>query len=127
MWSGGVGMILMPVIMVSPILALLLFHFLPLSTALPIYVVILVIAAFCYVVMFQSMRAEAKTGLKAMIGREAVVIEDIDPEGKVKIKDELWAATAGGKKIAAGEKVRIVNIQGLVLIVECLRQERTDP
>jgi len=31
------------------------------------------------------------------------------------------------KKITAGEKVRIVKIQGLVLIAECLTQERTDP
>jgi membrane-bound ClpP family serine protease len=56
-----------------------------------------------------------------------VVIEDIDPEGKVKIKDELWAATAGGKKIAAGEKVRIVKTQGLTLVVKCLAQERAAP
>lgn len=117
-------MSLMPVIMVAPILALLLFYFLPLGTALPVYLVILGITAFCYVVMFQSMRAKASTGLKAMIGGEARVVEDIDPEGKVKIRDELWAATAGGEKITAGEKVRIAKIQGLVLVVESLNQER---
>jgi len=117
----------MPVIMVAPILALVLFYFLPIGTALPFYLVILVVAAFCYVIMFQSMRAKAKTGLKAMIGGEALVVADIDPEGKVKIKDELWAATAGGKNIAAGQKVRIVKIQGLVLVVESLAQERKIP
>ena len=119
-------MVLMHVIMVAPLLGLLLFHFLPWGTALPIYLVILVIAAFCYIIMFQSMRAKAKTGLKAMIGGEALVMEDIDPEGKVKIKDELWAATAGGKKIGVGEKVRIVKIQGMVLVVENLAEERTN-
>lgn len=62
-----------------------------------------------------------------MIGGEELDAEEIDPESKAKIKDELRAATAGGKKMAAGEKVRIVKIQRLVLIVECLTQERTDP
>jgi len=121
--NGGAGMILMPVIMVSPLLALLLFFYLPLSTALPIYIVILVVAGFCHYFMYQSMRARAKSGLEAMIGGEALVLQDIDPEGMIRFKDELWKATAGGKKIAAGKKVRILEAQGLVLIVEDINED----
>jgi membrane-bound ClpP family serine protease len=113
-------MILMPLIMVSPVLALLLFYYLPFSTALPIYIVILIVAGFCHYFMYQSMRARARTGLEAMIGGEALVLEDIDPEGKIRFKTELWNATARGKKIIAGKKVRILAARGLVLIVEDL-------
>ncbi len=116
-------MILMFIIMVSPLAALLLFYHLPFQTALLIYTAILIVAAFCYYVMFKSMRAKAKTGLVAMMGGEALVIEDIHTEGKVRFRDEIWTATARGKKIAEGERVRILDAEGLVLIVERLHED----
>ena len=116
-------MILMPLIMVSPLLALLLFYYLPLSTALPIYLAILIVAGYCHYLMFQSMRAKSKTGLEAMIGCEALVLVDIDPEGKIMFRNELWNATARGKKILAGKRVRILKARGLVLIVESLNED----
>ena len=115
-------MILMPLIMISPFFALLLFYYLPLETALPIYIVILIVAGFYYIVMFKSMRAKTKTGLEGMIGGEALVIEGIAPEGKVEFKDEIWTATTRGKEIVKGERVKILETQGLVLVVECLAE-----
>lgn len=117
-------MILMPLIMVSPFFALLLFYYLPLETALPFYIIILIVAGFYYVVMFKSMRGKAKTGLEAMIGGEALVIEDISPEGKVLFKDEIWTATTRGQDIAKGYRVQILETQGLVLVVEGLDEDK---
>ena len=117
-------MILMPLIMVSPFLALLLFYYFPLETALQIYIPILIVAGFCYLVMFKSMRDKSKTGLPAMIGAEAMVIENIDPEGKVEVRGEIWDATARGKRIVEGERVRILRARGLVLIVERLDENQ---
>jgi len=111
-------MILMPIIMLSPVWAVVLFYFLPLSTALPFYIVILIVAAYCNIVMFWSMRAKPKTGVEAMIGKETLVIEDIDPEGRIEIAGEIWAATARGKRIIAGKAVKILKANGLVLVVE---------
>jgi hypothetical protein len=68
---GETDLILMPLIMVSSFFALFLFYYLPLETALPIYIVILMLAGFYYVVMFKSMRAKTKIGLEAMIVGEA--------------------------------------------------------
>ena len=116
-------MILMPIIMVSPFLALWLFYYLPFETALPIYIAVLVIAGFCYYVMIKSMRAKAKTGVEAMIGKEALVIEDIDPVGKIELKEGIWTATARGKKIVHGKKVKVLDAKGLVLRVEGLDNE----
>ena len=115
-------MILMPIVMVSPLAGLLLFYYLPFKTALKIYILILVIAAYCYVVMFKSMRAKAKTGMEAMMGQEALVIEDIDPEGKILFKNEIWTARVRGEKIPEGKKVRILEAKGLVLVVEELHK-----
>ena len=63
-------------------------------------------------VMFKSMRDKPVTGFEAMIGKEAVVIENIDPEGKIDLQNEIWTATTGGKKV--------VKARGLVLIVESM-------
>jgi len=111
-------MILMPIIMVSPFAALLLFYFFTPSAVLPVYLVVLIVAGFCYYVMFKSMRDSAKTGIEAMIGQEARVIEDIDPEGKIEFKNDIWTATTVGQKIVQGGSVRILYVKGLVLIVE---------
>jgi len=118
-------MIFMPIIMVLPILALLLFHYFSLDTALPIYIVIMIVAGYCYVVMIQSMRTKAKTGFDALVGKEALVVKDIDPEGMVEILGETWTATARGDIIVAGSKVRVTEANGMVLTVESLDQAGT--
>lgn len=61
-------MILMPIVMVAPILALPLFYYFPLDSALPIYIVILMASVYCNIIMVWSMRAKAKGGVAAMIG-----------------------------------------------------------
>ena len=116
-------MILMPIVMVSPLAALFLFYYFPLKTALPAYIMILIVAGFCYYVMIKSMRAGAKTGMEAMMGQEGIVVEDIDPEGKIEFKNDIWTATARGKKIVRGERVKILDAKGLVLIVESRRED----
>ena len=120
---GDADMILMSIIMVLPLAALVLFYYLPLGTAVEIYIPVLIVAGYCYIVMFKTMRARAQTGLEAMIGREALAIEDIDAEGKILFNDEIWEATARGAKIAEGEQVKILDAEGLVLVVEGLHED----
>jgi membrane-bound ClpP family serine protease len=116
-------MILMPIVMVAPILALPLFYYFPLGTALPIYIVVLIASAYCNIAMVWSMRAKAKSGVAAMIGERALVIEDIDPEGKVEVWGEIWMATAKNKRIPAGREVKILDAKGLVLTVHALDED----
>jgi membrane-bound ClpP family serine protease len=106
------------VILASPILALPLFLFLPFRAALPPYIAIILATAFVYFKIVAAMRSRVHTGLEGMTGGEAVVIEDIDPEGKVKFENEIWAATARGQRFPKGKKVRICGALGLELIVE---------
>jgi membrane-bound ClpP family serine protease len=108
----------MMIIMFSPVFALVLFWVLPFWTALPIYIPIFIFGFIVNVKMMKSMRLRVKTGSEGMIGKEAEVIEDIDPEGKVRVEDEIWAATGKGKRFDAGKKVKVVGVRGLVLIVE---------
>jgi membrane-bound serine protease (ClpP class) len=63
-------------------------------------------------------------GPDAVIGREGVVLGGgLDPEGVVRVAAEEWKATSTGDPIAAGSKVRVTRLDGLVLTVEPLEAE----
>jgi len=68
----------------------------------------------------------AKTGVHALIGREAVVIEAIDNltnSGRVKIGGENWKAlSSSGQKIDAGAHVNVQRIEGVTVYVSALQE-----
>jgi membrane-bound ClpP family serine protease len=105
------------VILSFPILALPLFYLLPFKTALPIYLSVLLFTWFVYFKMIAAMRAKVQTGKEGMIGEEALVLEDIDPEGKVMVWSEIWSATAKGKRFQKGQRVVIYGFEGLTAVV----------
>ena len=53
------------------------------------------------------MRMKPWNGKEAMLGKTGLVIQDIDPEGKIQYATEIWTAMADGKKFAKGDKVLI--------------------
>lgn len=58
-----------------------------------------------------------KTGGEEMLGLVGVADEDLDPEGQIKIRGERWRAEAK-TKIKKGEKVKVIDRKGLLLVVE---------
>ena len=107
----------MMIVMFSPVFALALFLFLPFWTAFPVYIPIFIFGVIVNYKMMKSMKLPVRTGLEDMMGQEVMVIDDIDPEGKVRFKDEIWAATSKAERLEQGKKVRIVGSQGLMLVV----------
>jgi len=105
------------IVLFAPILALPLFSFLPFRTALPAYIAVLFATLFVYFKIIAAMKSDVKTGMEGMTDGEAVVVEDINPEGKIRFGNEIWAATTEGKKFVKGERVRVCGFQGLTVIV----------
>ena len=64
------------------------------------------------------MRMEVRTGQEAMLGKEGLVVKDIDPVGKIQYASEIWDAMAEGKTFLKVERVKIIGFQGLRLLVE---------
>ncbi len=106
------------VILLSPVLALPLFFFLPFGTALPTYLTIVLGSGFVYFKIITAMKSKVETGLEAMADEVAVVVEDINPEGKVRFGNEIWSAATRDKRFRTGKKVRIRAIEGTRLIVD---------
>lgn len=88
----------------------------------PWRVVVLVVAALVEVgeVFFWLKflrRYRVTTGAEGMVGERAEVIEPCDPNGRVRVRGELWNARAA-TTIPAGVTARIGAVEGLTLVVE---------
>ncbi|ASA77857.1 nodulation protein NfeD [Thermococcus sp. 5-4] len=72
-------------------------------------------------------RKKPEAGREELVGEVGKVVEDLDPEGVVKLHGELWKAESkDGKSIPVGEKIRVVEVKGLTLIVERIEERREE-
>ena len=96
-----------------------------LGIRLPLWVVALTVAVLLLkdvlvapYVLGGGLERKPSTGAEALVGRTAVVVEDLSPEGLVKLDGELWRAKCLHGTARRGEKVRVVKVRGTKLIVE---------
>ncbi len=66
------------------------------------------------------------TGREGLIGQQATVLVPLNPDGRVRLLGEDWAArldhSSPGTAMEAGQAVRVRRVEGLRLIVEPVRQ-----
>lgn len=105
-------------IFLLPVFGLPVFWIFPFSIALPLYLFIVGISMVLYWKIYRAMASRILTGPEAMISKTGMVIQNIDPEGKIKYDSEIWNAVSAGKKFREGEKVVINGFSyGLRVIV----------
>ena len=105
-------------ILFLPVLTLPVFWIFPFNTALPLYFSILGISLLIYFKIFKAMRQQVLTGFEGMFEKKGLVVEDIDPEGKIKYASEIWGAETKGNRFLKGQHVMICGIRGMMLLVE---------
>ena len=66
----------------------------------------------------RALRARSAVGALALVGQLGVAREALSPEGQVQVAGELWRAVTRSAPVAAGARVRVVDVQGLTLTVE---------
>jgi membrane-bound ClpP family serine protease len=67
-------------------------------------------------------------GPDAMIGLEGYAMENLTPSGKVKVRGEIWTATAESGAIAKGQEVVVLSPgDNLTLLVKPKRAQETPP
>ncbi len=59
-----------------------------------------------------------EAGPEGLVGRTALVVEDLSPEGVVKLDGELWKAECLNGTAKRGEKVRVTAVMGTKVLVE---------
>jgi membrane protein implicated in regulation of membrane protease activity len=66
---------------------------------------------------FLNRRYRIQTGAEALVGERAEVIEPCDPEGRVRLRGEIWSARSADP-LPVGSAVRVTGVDGLTLLVE---------
>lgn len=87
------------------------------ATILPGIILIALFFIFVVAKALLIQRKKVTTGDKGLIGELGVAISDIEGTGSVKVHGEYWHARSD-EKILSGERVRVVDIDGIVLVVK---------
>ena len=79
-------------------------------------------AAFVIFALGMALKAKLRkptTGKEGLLGEKGVALTRIAPgsEGQVKVHGEIWTAWSD-KSIRKGQKIRVVEVQGLTVKVE---------
>ena len=88
---------------------------------LPVVVVSAAFFLFALTMVVRAQRRRPTTGKEGLIGSSGVATTDLNPEGVVEIRGELWSAIAE-RKIRAGEKVRVQEMEGMKVKVEKIKK-----
>jgi len=65
----------------------------------------------------RALKKQVFPGLPSMVGMVGKAAGDLNPEGMVKIRGELWSAVSEQGNISAGEGIIVTGENGLKLIV----------
>jgi membrane-bound serine protease (ClpP class) len=71
-------------------------------------------------IVYQAARSRMRpvvTGVQGMLGEQTVAAESFTGQGRVRYRGELWNAVSD-LALSAGQKARIVRVEGLTLYVE---------
>ena len=77
----------------------------------------LAVGVIVYLVVRAHSR-EPSVGPEALVGQVGEAVDELNPEGMVRVEGELWRARSRSGRIGRGERVRVVGVDGLTLIVE---------
>lgn len=92
----------------------------PVSRALIVGVGLATGSFFAFVIakVVTAIHRPPTTGAEGLIGRLAVARSDLDPQGTVFLKGELWQALASGATVKQGEEVEVTGVDGFKLLVK---------
>ncbi len=100
---------------------------LPIKTILP---TVIVVGGLVSLVMYLAARVQLKpktTGKEAMIGLEGEVIEGGKGRVRIRVRGEIWRAMEReGKELMPGERVEVLDIEGLNLIVKPINKKNKE-
>ena len=75
--------------------------------------------------MIGPIRRRSKlTGSEAMIGKTGIAITDLKPKGEARVAGEIWRAESLSGDIAKGEAVSVKALNGLVVMVEKVQEQK---
>jgi len=102
------------IILLMPVIGLVVFWIWPLSIAIPVYLVILVISITLYIAIMRAMSRPAVTGSEGLVGKSVEVIDMSGLKGHVRVENEIWDARAD-EPLQNGDEAHVIAVQGMTL------------
>jgi membrane-bound serine protease (ClpP class) len=112
--GGALAMILGAVLLINSPIPEMRIH---LGTAVALTLPFTFITVFLVSLVVKARAAKVATGASGMVAEYGVARTALNPEGKVFVHGEFWDAVSTAP-VAAGARVRIVAVEGLVVKVE---------
>lgn len=93
--------------------------FAPVSRGLVVGVGLATGAFFAFVIakVFGAHQRRPTTGMEGLVGQFAEARSDLNPQGTVFLKGELWQAVAGDGAVKKGEEVEVTGTEGFKVLV----------
>jgi membrane protein implicated in regulation of membrane protease activity len=75
-----------------------------------------------YPITRKAYETNVRTGSQALVGNRGVAVEDLSPEGYVRIRGELWRAVSdpADRAISTGTEVEILEANGIMVSVRAV-------
>jgi len=109
-------------LLLLPLLALPVFWLMPLSVAVPVYVLVLVLSAAVYYLAIRAMHLPVRTGKEELLHAVGMVTGRLNGGYQVRVHSELWNAESTDG-LSPGDRVEVVAVKHMRLGVRRL----TDP
>jgi membrane-bound serine protease (ClpP class) len=93
------------------------FLLLPTPWSIAVVVVAACVELFEVALWRRLLRYRVRSGPETLAGMTAEVVEDLDPQGRVRVRGEFWNASSA-VPVRAGDRVVIRAVDGLRLKVE---------
>jgi membrane protein implicated in regulation of membrane protease activity len=107
--------------LLAAIILICLHHWvnLPLWAVTGIFLLVVLKDLILYPFVSIAYSSTAKVGVEQLIGQSGIASENIDPQGYVQVRGELWLAklAPGARPIPQGSRVRVQSAQGMTLVV----------
>ena len=113
---GGIVSMLLGSLMLFKSTPSLTIH-LPIGLILAVTLTTSAFFIFAITMAIRTLHQKVTTGKEGIIEESGIAVTDIDPEGQVRIHGEYWNAVSE-EKIKKNEKVKVLNIEGLKLIIK---------
>ena len=72
---------------------------------------------------FKAQFKSVKTGKEALIDSIGIAVTDINPKGEIRVMSEFWQAVAQDSPIMAGQKVKVIGMDGVTVMVKPAEQK----
>ncbi|NVM55450.1 MAG: NfeD family protein [Candidatus Helarchaeota archaeon] len=110
------------IIIVSAIIIIAFYPAISIYVVIGAIAIIVIYLCFSYYIYKPVVKHQKIDPQDEIIGQTGVAITDLSPRGQVKIRSRVWSARGTSKIIISGTKIKVIQMDGIQLLVEAIQE-----